>query len=415
MTRDHQTPAAEAAFLTKVLDGLYNSVAVSEAVRQDGKIVDFRCVFVNHAYLETLHTTREETLGRSMLARYPGLRDAGVFEQLAEVVETGEPVDLEQKLSLDGTELHVRLIVKKFGDGILAAFHDIARRKRGETELKRLNLELEKRVEERTSQLSEAQGRLELALDSAQQSNRAKGEFLAMVSHDLRSPLTAIQGYVGLLISEGLNTEQTEQLNVIDQCAEGLLRLLDDLLRFSRLEAGQFKLENEPFLLPALFTETLDIFRPAAMQKKIELRLDIPSPLPEIAVGDAAQLRRILSNLVGNALKFTEHGEVAVHARTEPLTAPAKGWMLRVEVVDTGAGLDPAQARRLFQPYIQGAEGSRRTDGSGGVGLGLAICHRLCELMGGGIDYERAPGKGSCFSFHVKLGAMDEEWKLLQR
>ncbi len=415
MTQDNQSPAAKAAFLSEVVDRLYTSIAVSEAVRENGRIVDFQCVFVNRAYLESMHTTCEETVGRRLLTRYPTLREAGLFDQLLAVVETGTPMDVEQEMPFDGGSLHARLIVKKFGDGFMAAFHDIARRKRSETELKRVNQELELRVAERTAELSEAQARLQEALAAAQQSNRAKGEFLAMVSHDLRSPLTAIQGYVGLLTSEGVNQEQTDQLNVIDQCAEGLLRLLDDLLRFSRLEAGQFKLENEPFLLPALFSETLDIFRPAAMQKKIGLRVEASPSLPEVAVGDAAQLRRILSNLVGNALKFTEHGEVIVRANAEPLPPPEKGWTLSVQVIDTGTGLDPAQARRLFQPYIQGGEGSRRTDGSGGVGLGLAICQRLCELMGGTIQYERAPDKGSCFCFHVKLGTMDEGWKLLQK
>ncbi len=411
MSNGPQSQEARTVFLAELVDGLYNCISVSEAVREGGRIVDFQCTFVNRTYLESLRTTREEVLSKRLLERFPTMRETGLFDHFVEVVETGEPMDVEQRMQGDGLDLHVRLIVKKFGDGFLAAFHDIARRKRGETELKRLNQDLEYRVAERTAELSEAQKRLQQALELAQQSNRAKGEFLAMVSHDLRSPLTAIQGYVGLLASEGVSREQTEQLNVIDQCAEGLLRLLDDLLRFSRLEAGQFKLENEPFLLPSLFTETLDIFRPAAMQKKIGLRTELGSPLPEIAVGDAAQLRRILANLVGNALKFTEQGEVVVRARTEPASPPEKGWMLYAEVIDTGTGLDPVQARRLFQPYIQGAEGLRRPDGGGGVGLGLAICRRLCELMGGDITYERAPGKGSCFSFRVKLGPVDESWK----
>jgi signal transduction histidine kinase len=272
-----------------------------------------------------------------------------------------------------------------------------------------VNKELEQHVEARTHELRLAQERLQAALEAAQQSSRAKGEFLAMVSHDLRSPLTAIQGYVGLLISEGLNAEQVEQLNVIDSCAEGLLRLLDNLLRFSRLEAGQFKLENEPFLLPTVFEEVLDIFRPAARQKNIGLRVEADPSLPQIAVGDAAQLRRILTNLVGNALKFTEHGEVVVRARATPLHPATAGWTFHGEITDTGPGLDPALARRLFQPYTQGVDASRHTNS--GVGLGLAICRRLCELMGGEITYERAPGQGSRFCFTVKLGAADPELK----
>ncbi|HVU38531.1 MAG TPA: ATP-binding protein [Opitutales bacterium] len=412
MSTDLQPPAASRTFLADVLDNLYNCVAVSEAVREAGRIVDFQCTYVNRAYLEVLQVSAEEVYSHRLLERHPNLRASGLFDQLVEVVETGRTLDTERYLDAEGANLHVRAVVKKFGDGILSAFHDIARRKRGETELKRLNEELERRVTERTAELVETQQRLQAAFDDAQRGNRAKGEFLAMVSHDLRSPLTAIQGYVGLLISEGLSPEQTEQLNVIDQCADGLLRLLDDLLRFSRLEAGEFKLENEPFLLPALFNETLDIFRPAAMQKKIALRVELDPGLPPIAVGDPAQLRRIIANLVGNALKFTERGEVVIQARAQPRPAPADGWTLEVKVTDTGAGLDPALARRLFEPYVQGADRSRRTDG--GVGLGLAICRRLCQLMGGAITYERAPGQGSCFAFHINLGAMDREWKLVQ-
>lgn len=412
MSRAVPTATAQPAFLADVLDNLYNSVAVSEAVRENGRIVDFQCIFINRAYLENLHAQREEVLSQRMLQRYPFLRESGLFDLFVNVVETGQTLDTERFIQMDGLSMHVRLVVQKYGDGILSAFHDIARRKRGETELKRHNLELESRVVERTTELTQTQARLQQALDAAQQSNRAKGEFLAMVSHDLRSPLTAIQGYVSLLVSEGLNAEQTDQLNVIDQCAEGLLRLLDDLLRFSRLEAGEFKLECEPFLLPELLQETLDIFRPAARQKKINLRIELDAGLPPVVVGDAAQLRRIVSNLVGNALKFTEKGEVAVRARTVPRPAPATGWTFYVDVTDTGRGLDLALARRLFQPYVQGADGSRRTDG--GVGLGLAICRRLCELMGGDITLESEPQKGSRFSFHITLEAMGKDWKFRQ-
>jgi len=399
MSKDPQLPEAKTAFLAEVVDGLYNCISVSQAVREGGRIIDFQCVFVNRTYLESLRLTREEVLSKRLLERYPGLRESGLFDHFVDVVETGKPIDLEQRIEGDGLDLHVRLIVKKFGDGFLAAFHDIARRKRGETELKRLNQDLEFRVAERTAELSEAQKRLQQALELAQQSNRAKGEFLAMVSHDLRSPLTAIQGYAGLLASEGVSKEQTEQLNVIDQCAEGLLRLLDDLLRFSRLEAGQFKLENEPFLLSDLFTEILDVFRPAAMQKKIGLRIEKDSPLPEIVVGDAAQLRRILANLVGNALKFTEHGEVLVRARVDSSPAPEKGWTLQAEVIDTGKGLDPAQARRLFQPYIQGAEGLRRPDGGGGRGPRPGDLPALMRAHGWGDCLRTRPGQRQLFFF----------------
>ncbi len=409
MSGNPQQSPEQTALLTGVLENLYNAVAVSEAVREDGKIVDFRCTYVNRSYEEHIRHPRVEILNRRLLDRYPGMRESGIFDKLIHVVETGETLDTDHHLDYDGLDLHVRLIVKKFGDGILAAFHDIARRKKSETELRRVNLELEQRVEARTAELRHAQVRLQQALDLAQQSNQAKSEFLAMVSHDLRSPLTAIQGYVGLLASEGLNQEQVDQLNVIDQCAEGLLRLLDDLLRFSRLEAGQFKLEVEPFLLPALFGETLDIFRPAAHQKNIALRIEADPALPKIVVGDAAQLRRILANLVGNALKFTERGEVVVRVWTTPLAPVTDGWTLHGEITDTGPGLDPALARRLFQPYTQGEGESRRTNS--GVGLGLAICRRLCELMSGQIFYERAPGKGSRFTFDVKLGAVGNEWK----
>ncbi len=409
MNGSFQPPQDQTALLAGVVENLYSAVAVSDAVREQGRIVDFHCQYVNRSYEEHVRHGRGEILRKNLLERYPGLRGSELFAKLVQVVETGEPLDTEQYLTNDGLDLHVRLIVKKFGDGILVAFHDIARRKKSETELRRVNQELEQRVEARTAELRQAQARLQHALDTAQQSNQAKSEFLAMVSHDLRSPLTAIQGYVGLLVSEGLNQEQVEQLNVIDQCAEGLLRLLDDLLRFSRLEAGQFKLENEPFLLPALFSETLDIFRPAARQKNIALKVEADPALPQIVVGDAAQLRRILANLVGNALKFTPSGEVVIRVRATPLAPDAEGWTLHGEITDTGPGLDPALARRLFQPYSQGEGESRRANS--GVGLGLAICRRLCELMGGHINYERAPGKGSRFSFDVKLGAVGKEWK----
>jgi signal transduction histidine kinase len=406
MSRDEISTEASPLLLAEVLDRLYNCVTVSEAVREHGKITDFRCVYVNRAYTEFFQLPREEAYRQSLLVRYPGLRESGVFDKFVAVVETGEPLDVEQPMLEDGLNAHVRLVVKKFGDGILTAFHDIARRKRSETELRRVNTQLEERVATRTAELCEARIRVEQALQAEQHNNRAKGEFLAMVSHDLRSPLVAIQGYVGLLTSEGLNQEQVEQLNVIDHCAEALLRMLDDLLRFSRLEAGQFKFETEPFILSSLLEEVLDIFRPAARQKNLHLLMEADPALPPLVVGDPAQLRRVLANLIGNAIKFTEQGTVAVRIWTTPQDAPAVGWVLHGEVSDTGPGLDPAQVRRLFLPYEQGDGEGRRVQG--GVGLGLAICQRLCELMGGSVTYDRAPGHGSRFCFQVKLGALAE-------
>ena len=408
MSKIIQPPEPGSALLAGALDVLYTAVAVHEVVREDGRIVDFRWVYLNRSYEEHVKVTRADVYGRRLLEHFPGLRDTGLFDKYVQVIESGQPLDIEHHIFHDGLDLHVRLVVKKLGDNLFSAFHDIASRKRSETELKRVNKELEQRVEARTAELRHSQERLELALAAAQQSNHAKGEFLAMVSHDLRSPLTAIQGYVGLLVSEGLNPEQVEQLNVIDNCAEGLLRLLDNLLRFSRLEAGQFNLEHEPFLLPELFEEVLDIFRPAARQKKLNLRVELDPGLPPVVVGDAAQLRRVLTNLVGNALKFTERGEVLLRAHTTPLEPAMAGWTLHGEITDTGPGLDPAHVRRLFQPYAQGAD-ARHINNC--VGLGLAICRRLCELMGGDITYERAPGQGSRFSFTVKLGAPAPDWK----
>ncbi len=397
------SPAVGPELLAGVVDNLYTAISLKGPVRADGRIVDFQWTFVNRSYEEHIQVTREEICGQRLLERFPGLRASGLFDKFVQVVETGEPFDIEHHILHDGLDLHIRLVAKKFGDSLLTSFHDIARRKRSETELKRVNTELEQRVEARTAELRHAQERLEIALAAAQQSNHAKSEFLAMVSHDLRSPLAAIQGYVGLLISEGLTPDQVEQLRVIDSCAEGLLHLLDNLLQFSRLEAGQFQLENEPFLLPALFDEVLAIFRPAAHQKNIALHVETDPDLPPIVVGDAAQLRRILTNLVGNALKFTDHGEIVVRARVTPLAPPSAGWTFHGEITDTGRGLDPALARHLFQPYTQGAATPHHTPS--GVGLGLAICRRLCELMGGDITYASVPGHGSRFAFTIQIGA----------
>ncbi len=407
MSRNQASLEASPLLLAGVLDNLYNCVAVSEAMREDGKITDFRCIYVNRTYMEFVQLPREEIYRRSLIVRYPALRDSGLFDRLVRVAETGEQLDIDHHLQGDGLDCQVRLVAKKYGDGILTIFHDIARRKRSETELRRVNTQLEDRVAVRTTELREAQARVEHALQVAQRNNLAKGEFLAMVSHDLRSPLVAIQGYVGLLVSEGLNREQVDQLKVIDQCAEALLRMLDDLLRFSRLEAGQFKFESEPFILSSLLEEVLDIFRPAARQKNLDLHMEIDTPLPPLVVGDPAQLRRVLTNLVGNAIKFTAHGEVAIRVWTVPQDPTASGWIVYGEVTDTGPGLDAAHVRRLFLPYEQGDGGGRHARGS--VGLGLAICQRLCELMGGAITYERAPGQGSRFCFHVKLGAVAAE------
>jgi len=284
-------------------------------------------------------------------------------------------------------------------DGFNEMLHQIRER---DEELKRHREHLEEKVKERTKQLSKANEdlammvrELEKAKEAAEQASLAKTQFLARMSHEIRTPMNGVLGMIDLLLGSGLNEKQRDICQMARRSGEVLLSVINDILDFSKIEAGKLKLEEVPFDLQKLVEEVVEIFTESANQKKIELMTRLSHHLPRNLRGDPVRLRQVLTNLVGNAMKFTNEGQVLVRARTILETEDA--LMLRFDVQDTGIGIPPEFQQSIFDAFSQ-ADGStvRR---HGGTGLGLAISRQLVGLMGGEIGVQSGPGKGSTFWF----------------
>jgi PAS domain S-box-containing protein len=343
---------------------------------------DLRCRFANAAHLDRFGLRPDEILGMTM----PDLIGEDAFE----------PSRVQIEAVLAGEQQHFnRAIRKSSGEIYYGLTHYIPDRKDGTvigffvlvTDVTSLKL-----IE---GELRDANDKLSEALDEARAASRTKTQFLANMSHEIRTPMNAVLGFIGLVLEDELSNSARRHLTTAYDSAKSLLVLINDILDVSKLQSTALELQQVNFSLPSLLRDTLDMLRTRVREKGLSLDLTYHPDLSDCYLGDPMRIRQIVTNFVGNAIKFTEAGSISVSVAS---LAPN---LLRITVSDTGIGMTEAQSKRIFQSFVQAdASTSRRF---GGTGLGLTICEKLAEIMGGRIELESEFGKGSRFLVTLRL------------
>ncbi len=334
-------------------------------------------LFVNDAYCRMFNRSKHEVLGASYKQFFNSANAAAIREVYINVYKTGQPVKAFEHEPRPGLFVEQSISLKRNAKGEPVGFVSVVRdcsvRKRYELELAR-------------------------AKETAEAANRAKSEFLANMSHEIRTPMNGIIGMTELALSIGVTPEQREFLSMVKSSADSLLVIINDILDYSKIEAGKIVLDPTPFNLSEIVGDAMKSLATYAHQKGLEIAFHVDPNVPLDLVADSIRLRQVLVNLVGNAIKFTERGEVVVDVTVENETA--EELKLHFAVRDTGIGIADEIQAKLFEAFEQADTSTTRR--YGGTGLGLAISKRITQLMGGEIWIHSAPGAGSTFHFTVQ-------------
>ncbi len=381
---EHKLKSKE-KFLRTVTDALPGMVAYWTR--------ELTCTFANKKYLERFGKTFEELDGRHIVELFSEELLAQNMPYIQQVL-SGEPVDFERTLTKpDGSICHTWAhYIPDFQDDKVNGFYvvvtDITEIKNTQIILQKVNDELKVRTEQ------------------AEAANIAKSDFLANMSHEIRTPLNGVIGFTDLLMKTKLDTTQKQYVGTVNQSANLLLDVINDILDFSKIEAGKLELEIEKHDLFDLGTQASEMIQFQAQKKGLEIMLNISPQIPRFVWTDSVRLKQILVNLLGNAAKFTQKGEIEfkVELLAEPKDEQA---LFQFSVRDTGAGIDPKNIKKIFHAFSQ--EDSSTTRKFGGTGLGLTISNKLLGLMGSKLQVRSELGKGSTFYFEVLLKVVQEQ------
>lgn len=365
----------------------------------------------NEAAGQLLGQPAADLAGRRQITLFPVGLHGDLKNRFRDMKQAGGISSLRTRLlQADGGEVDVSISANVLtGDyeGLTVGFaREIGSEVRAEEELRALNETLEKRVAQRTREIELSNEELELAIREAnrhaveaEEANRAKSLFIANLTHEIRTPLNAVVGLVDLLMDMNLGPKELETAEVIARSARVLGQIINDILDFAKIESGKVELEKVVFVLPDLTAQLLETFGFQAREKGLDLKLHMDADLPEFVVGDPGRLRQILVNLLANALKFTEKGQVDLEVRRAPLDGKRHGVTFKVR--DTGVGIPADRLEAIFRPFVQADPSITRK--YGGTGLGLNIAATLAGKMGGQLEVESQEGQGTTFTFTARF------------